>query len=111
MHAGSRRVPMLIPDNAGPMSGRDNTSKRRTRSMSSSEARSNSPIRDGGTAGVVLALYRRGGAAPGAGWGPPPPRPVVGVVFSAHGVAKKLRRPLKLFRLFSPPGAARAVLL
>src|SRR5258708_8579463 len=93
MHAGSRPVPMLIPENAGPMSGRDNTSKRRTRSMSSSEARSNSSVRDGGTAGVVLALYRRVVASQVARWAAMPLRLIVGYGFAEHGFAKLLRGP------------------
>jgi putative oxidoreductase len=61
--------------------------------MSSSEARSNSSVRDGATAGVVLALYRRVVASQVARWAPLPLRLIVGYGFAEHGFAKLLRGP------------------
>jgi putative oxidoreductase len=61
--------------------------------MSSSEARSNSAARDGGSAGVGLTLYRWVVSSPIARWAPLPLRLIVGYGFAEHGFAKLLRGP------------------
>jgi putative oxidoreductase len=59
--------------------------------MSSSEARSGSVAHDGGTAGVMLALYGRLVASPFARFAPLPLRLIVGYGFAEHGFAKLMR--------------------
>jgi putative oxidoreductase len=61
--------------------------------MSSSEARSNSAARAGGSAGVQLTLYSWVVSSSIARWAPLPLRLIVGYGFAEHGFAKLLRGP------------------